>query len=251
MLKNREGQKIPDVTFKVLEDGEQINIKTDNIFMGKSVVVFCLPGAYTPTCSSTHVPRYVELFNIFKENGIDSIVCIAVNDAFVMSKWEKEQSADKITFLADGNGQFAEKMGMLVDKSSIGLGLRSWRYSMLVKDGLIEKMFIEPEKEGDPLEVSDADTILNYINPNAQKPEFITMITKEDCPYCIKAKKLLNSKKINFEEVPISRTVTTKSLRAIAGEAKTPRVFSGGKCIGGLEELEKYINEPQHKFDYI
>lgn len=251
MLKNREGQKIPNVTFKVLEDGEQVNIEALEIFSGKRVVVFCLPGAYTPTCSSTHVPRYVELFNTFKENGIDDIVCITVNDAFVINKWEKEQNADKITFLADGNGEFSEEMGMLVDKTSLGLGLRSWRYSMLVKDSLIEKMFIEPEKEGDPLEVSDADTMLNYINPDAQKPEFITMITREDCPYCIKAKKLLNSKKINFEEIPISRTVTTRSLRAIAGDSKTPRIFSGGKCIGGLEELEEYISDPQHKFDYI
>lgn len=122
---------------------------------------------------------------------------------------------------------------------------------MLVKDSLIEKMFIEPgKKEGDPLEVSDADTMLNYINPDAQKPEFITMITREDCPYCIKAKKFLNSKRINFEEIPIGRTVTTKSLRAIAGDAKTPRIFSGGKCIGGFEELKEYINNTQYRFDY-
>ena len=102
---------------------------------------------------------------------MDGIFCLSVNDAFVMNEWKQDQEAGNITLLPDGNGEFTAGMGMLVDKSDLGFGKRSWRYSMLVKDGVIEKMFIEPEREGDPLEVSDADTMLRYINPTAVAPE--------------------------------------------------------------------------------
>ena len=122
--------------------------------------VFSLPGAYTPTCSSTHLPRYNELAPVFKQHGVDEIVCLSVNDAFVMNEWKAGQERDNITFLPDGNGDFSEGMGMLVDKRDLGFGKRSWRYSMLVRDGMIENVFIEPDKEGDPFEVSDADTML-------------------------------------------------------------------------------------------
>ena len=173
-MENKEGQQIPQVTFKTrTQGGEWKDVSSDEIFKGKNVVVFSLPGAFTPTCSSAHVPRYNALVPVFKENGIDEIVCISVNDAFVMNAWQKDQQADKITFVPDGNGEFSEKMGMLVDKSAIGFNKRSWRYSMLVKDGTIEKMFIEPDKPGDPFEVSDADTMLKHLNADAKGPEYV------------------------------------------------------------------------------
>ena len=133
------------------------------------MVVFSLPGAFTPTCSSTHVPRYNELAPAFFANGVDRIVCMSVNDAFVMNEWARTQECGNVTMLPDGNGEFTEKMGMLVDKSELGFGKRSWRYSMLVKDGVIEKMFIEPEKAGDPFEVSDADTMLDLHQPEGEE----------------------------------------------------------------------------------
>ncbi|MGL4621432.1 MAG: peroxiredoxin, partial [Chroococcidiopsis sp.] len=148
MLSNREGQKVPSVKFRTRQNNGWLDMSTDEIFNGKTVVVFSLPGAYTPTCSSTHVPGYNDLAPAFKENGVDEIVCVSVNDAFVMSEWAKDQGADKVTFLPDGNGEFTDGMGMLVDKSDLGFGKRSWRYSMLVKDGVVEKMFIEPEEPG-------------------------------------------------------------------------------------------------------
>lgn len=140
---------------------------TKDLFAGKKVIVFSLPGAFTPTCSSNHLPRYEELYEDFKAQGVDEIICISVNDAFVMFKWGLEQGNKNVFLLPDGNGEFTRKMGMLVDKSNIGFGMRSWRYSMLVNDGAIEKMFSE---EGfsdncgsDPFEVSDADTIMAYL----------------------------------------------------------------------------------------
>ena len=139
-----------------------------SLFAGKTVVVFSLPGAFTPTCSSTHLPRYNELAPAFHANGVDSILCVSVNDTFVMNEWAKDQEADNVVLVPDGNGEFTEGMGMLVDKTDLGFGKRSWRYSMLVKDGVVQKMFIEPQKPGDPFEVSDADTMLAVHQPDGE-----------------------------------------------------------------------------------
>ncbi len=152
MLENRAGQRVPQVTFRTREGNEWQDVTTDDLFQGKTVVVFALPGAFTPTCSSTHLPRYNELAPVLKANGVDDIVCLSVNDGFVMNAWAGDQAAGNIRFIPDGNGEFTDKMGMLVDKQDLGFGPRSWRYSMLVKDGVIDRMFIEPEKPGDPFE---------------------------------------------------------------------------------------------------
>jgi thioredoxin-dependent peroxiredoxin len=126
-----------------------------------------LPGAFTPTCSSTHLPRYEELYDEIKAQGVDDIICISVNDAFVMYQWAQKLGAKKVSVLPDGNGEFTRGMGMLVDKSNLGFGMRSWRYSMLVNDGKVEKIFSEPGFSDncatDPFEVSDADTMLAYL----------------------------------------------------------------------------------------
>ncbi len=188
MLPNNEGQRVPDVTFKTRQNDQWVDVKTADLFAGKNVVVFSLPGAYTPTCSSTHLPRFNALANTFKAHGIDDVVCFSVNDAFVMNEWGKAQEAGNITLIPDGNGDFTRAMGMLVDKRDLGFGKRSWRYSMLVRDGVVEKMFIEPEKEGDPFEVSDADTMLKYLAPQAVAPEPITLFSKPGCPFCAKAR---------------------------------------------------------------
>ena len=152
------------------------NLSTDDIFKGKKVVLFSLPGAFTPTCSTSHLPRYEELYDEFKALGVDAVVCLSVNDAFVMYQWGLSQGAEKVFLLPDGSGDFTRKMGMLVKKDNVGFGLRSWRYSMLVDDGEIEKMFIEPGFDDDcptdPFEVSDADTMLTYLKA-AHQPDSI------------------------------------------------------------------------------
>ena len=241
MLQSKEGQQVPSVTFRTRENGEWRDITTDALFKGKTVIVFSLPGAFTPTCSSTHLPRYNELAKVFKENGVDEILCLSVNDAFVMNAWKKDQEADNVTLIPDGNGEFSEGMGMLVDKSDLGFGKRSWRYSMLVKDGVVEKQFIEPEKPGDPFEVSDADTMLNYINPNAKKPDAISLFTKPGCPFCAKAKAMLEARGMEYEEIDLGIDATLRSLRAITGRDTVPQVYINGQHIGGSDDLEKYL----------
>ena len=242
MLKNREGEKVPNVTFRTRTDSEWVDVTSDELFKGKTVIVFSLPGAFTPTCSSTHVPGYNELAKTFKENGVDDIICMSVNDTFVMNEWKKTQEADNITFIPDGNGEFTEQMGMLVDKESLGFGKRSWRYSMLVTDGVIKKMFIEPEVEGDPFEVSDAETMLNYINPDAAKPKCVSLFTKVGCPFCARAKQALKERGIDYEEIVVGKDATMRSLRAATGATTVPQVFIDGKLIGGSEALEQYLS---------
>jgi glutaredoxin-like protein len=241
-MQNREGQRVPNVTFKTRADGEFVDVTSDEIFRGRTVVVFALPGAFTPTCSSTHLPRYNELAGVFKDNGVDEIVCLSVNDAFVMDAWKKDQEAEHVTLIPDGNGEFSEGMGMLVDKSDLGFGKRSWRYSMLVKDGVIEKMFVEPNEPGDPFEVSDADTMLEYINPRARKPQSISIITKPGCPFCAAAKEKLVEHGKEYEEIVLGHDATIRSVRAITGKETVPQVFIDGEYIGGSEALEAYLD---------
>lgn len=167
---------IPTVTFKTRVRNEALDepnpfewkdLSTETLFKGRNVVLFALPGAFTPTCSTTHLPRYEKLYEDFKAQGVDEVVCLSVNDAFVMYQWGKAQGAENVFLLPDGNGEFSRKMGMLVDKSNLGFGMRSWRYAMYVEDGTIKQMFIEPEFGDncptDPFEVSDADTMLTYL----------------------------------------------------------------------------------------
>jgi thioredoxin-dependent peroxiredoxin len=169
-------EKVPSVVFKTRVRDESVggpnpfrwqDVTSEEIFNGKRIVIFSLPGAFTPTCSSTHLPRYEELYGEIKAQGVDEIYCISVNDAFVMFQWGKNIGAQNVKLLPDGNGEFTRKMGMLVEKSNLGFGMRSWRYSMVVKDGVVEKVFAEPgysdNCETDPFEVSDADTMLAYL----------------------------------------------------------------------------------------
>lgn len=241
MFENRENQPVPQVTFRTRRDHDWVDVTSDQVFKGRSVVVFALPGAFTPTCSSTHVPRYNQLAGEFKRHGVDEVVCISVNDAFVMNEWQNEQQAHDITFLPDGNGDFSRAMGMLVPKEDLGFGERSWRYSMLVRDGVIEKMFIEPDVPGDPFEVSDADTMLAYIAPEAARPLDVTVFSREGCPYCARAKGMLHDAGIPFEELVLNRDFREVTLRAVAGVSMVPQVFVNGERVGGSDDLEAYL----------
>src|SRR5258706_13186128 len=240
---NREGQKVPQVSFRTRTESDWKTVGTDEIFKGKTVVVFSLPGAFTPTCSSTHVPRYNELAPALLANGVDRVVCLSVNDAFVMNEGARTQESGNVLMLPDGNGEFTEKMGMLVDKTELGFGKRSWRYSMLVKDGVVQKMFIEPRKPGDPFEVSDADTMLAYIAPNAKKPDQVAILTREGCGFCTRAKKLLKDLGYDYAEVSLGNANRSRVVGAITGKGTVPQVFINGSRIGGLEELEHWAKK--------
>jgi len=241
MFPDSTGRRVPRVTFRTRREGQWKDVTSEQLFDGRTVVVFALPGAYTPTCSSSHVPRYNELAPTLRAHGVDEIVCVSVNDAFVMSEWQKDQNAFNVTFLPDGNGEFTEAMGLLVDKRTLGFGKRSWRYSMLVKDGVIARMFIEPEKEGDPFEVSDADTMLAFVAPGASAPEPVTIFSKPGCPHCARARSLLERHGLVYEQVSLGEGITTSTLRAVSSKGTAPQVFIGGRLIGGADELERYF----------
>ena len=241
------GQRIPSATFKTRQNDEFVDVTSEQLFNGRTVVVFSLPGAFTPTCSSTHLPRFNELAPVFKQEGVDEIVCMSVNDAFVMDAWKEHQEADNVTLIPDGNGEFTEGMGMLVDKSDLGFGKRSWRYSMLVKDGVIDQMFIEPNVPGDPFEVSDADTMLNYINPQAQKPAAISIVTKPGCPFCAEAKKQLTDRGMAYEEISLGKGIGIRTVRALSGKETVPQVFIDGQYIGGSDDLIAHLEASEKK----
>ena len=177
-----EEKRVPDVIFKTRVMDESIggenpfrwqDVSSDEYFKGKRVVVFSLPGAFTPTCSSAHLPGYEKGYDKIKSLGIDEVYCLSVNDAFVMYQWGKQQGVTKVKLIPDGSGEFTRKMGMLVHKDNLGFGLRSWRYSMVVNDGKIEKIFIEPGFSDncptDPFEASDVNTMINYLKEKPRK----------------------------------------------------------------------------------
>ncbi len=171
---------VPEVVFHTRVRDESIGgdnpfrwqeLSTDDIFANKRVIVLALPGAFTPTCSSTHLPGYEKHFRDFQRLGVDQIICISVNDAFVMYQWAQKLGVEHVFMLPDGNGDFTRGMNMLVAKNNLGFGDRSWRYSMLVDNKRIRKLFMEPNFSDncptDPFEVSDADTMLEYLRSQA------------------------------------------------------------------------------------
>ena len=243
MFENKEGSRIPKVVFRTRRGHEWLDVDSSDIFNGRTVVVFSLPGAFTPTCSSSHVPRYNQLAREFNKHGVDEILCVSVNDAFVMNEWQQDQQAWNIRFLPDGNGEFSAGMGLLVDKEELGFGRRSWRYSMLVKDGVIKKMFIETEQPGDPFEVSDADTMLRYVAPQAAKPLDVTVFSRKGCSHCARAKHVLESADIAYEELVLNKDFTDRTLRAVAARSTFPQIFVNGEHIGGADDLEHWLRK--------
>ncbi len=172
----KEGASVPENIFKTRVRDESVggenpyrwqDVSSKEIFDGKTIVLFGLPGAFTPTCSGTHLPGFEKAYDAFKKLGIDEVYCLSVNDAFVMKKWADSLGIKKVKMLPDGNATFTEGMGMLVKKENLGFGNRSWRYSMLVTDGIIKKLFAEPgfgdNATEDPFEVSGAETLLTYL----------------------------------------------------------------------------------------
>ena len=168
---------LPDVVFHTRVRNEALggpnpfewkDVTTDDLFAGKNVVLFAVPGAFTPACSDSHLPGFERRYDAFRAAGIDAVYCLAVNDAFVLYHWAKSRDIEKVVMLPDGNGEFTRLMGMLVQRSRQGMGLRSWRYAMHVRDRRVIKLFAESgfrdEPQGVGLEVSDAETMLAYLS---------------------------------------------------------------------------------------
>jgi peroxiredoxin/glutaredoxin len=240
-IASREGSRIPDVDLFVLHNGEARRVRASDLAGSKRVIMFALPGAFTPTCSTAHVPGYVARASDFKAVGIEDIICISVNDPYVMDAWQDAEKARGITFAADPQGLFTREMGMLVDKQDAGLGMRSWRYSMLVNAGTIEKMFIEPQQAGDPFEVSDAETLLKFLRPDQRAPSAILMLARHGCRHCRRAKEMLQERGLSFEAVHVGDELSMRGVKAAAGMATVPQIFVDGKLIGGADQLTEYL----------
>lgn len=170
MVFKHEGQHVPQVTFRIVQAGKWYERSTADLFDHKTVVVFAVPGAFTCPYSPIQLLGYNEYAKVFRANGVDEILCISVNDPFSLAAWAQEEGADQVRFIPDVNGDFTREMGMMVNLSDHGMGERSRRYSMLVRDGVIEKIFVERDALEAMPGVSNAETMLNYINPEATKP---------------------------------------------------------------------------------
>ncbi len=168
--------KVPSVVFRTRVRDESVggdnpyrwqDVTSNEYFSGKKVVLFSLPGAFTPTCSSTHLPGFEAGYRRLQELGIDDVYCLSVNDSFVMNAWFDHMGVENVKAIPDGSGEFTRKMGFLVEKDNLGFGVRSWRYAMIVNDGVIEKMFVEPGKsddcETDPYGETSPETVREYL----------------------------------------------------------------------------------------
>jgi peroxiredoxin len=172
----KAGVSLPKVTFKTRVRDEAVggsnpfrwqDMSTDDYFAGKRVILFSLPGAFTPTCSTYQLPGFEKNFEAFKEAGIDEIYCMSVNDSFVMNKWAQSQELANVKVIPDGSGEFTRKIGMLVAKDNLGFGARSWRYAAIVNNGVVEAWFEEPGREDnhgeDPYGESSPENLLKYL----------------------------------------------------------------------------------------
>ena len=168
----KEGYTIPEVQFQFRESGEFVTRTSAELFNDKRVVIFSLPGAFTPTCSAYQLPGFEEKYEEFAALGIDAIYCISVNDGFVMNAWAQDQNIEKVKLIPDGNAYFTRSMGYLVNKSNLGFGDRSWRYAAVVDNGIIEKVFVEDglrdNADTDPYEVSTPENVLSYVAANVK-----------------------------------------------------------------------------------
>jgi len=235
------GAPAPDVELCRLGDEGRIErVRTAELFKRRTVAVFALPGAFTPTCSAAHVPRFNQLADELAARGVDEICCVSVNDPYVMAAWANALGADRITFLADPDGAFSGALGLLADRDPV-LGVRSRRYALLVRDGRIERAFVEARGPGDPYAVSDADTLLAYLDRDAPALRAITIVARRGCPHCARAKRLLERRGLPYESIELDDRITLTTLRALTGRTTVPQVFIQGKLIGGAEDLERYF----------
>ena len=163
----KKGDRLPDISFRTRSLGEWKNVNTDDYFKGKRVILFALPGAFTPTCSNQQLPGYEKLHDVFKQHGIDEVYCLSINDSYVMNAWAANQKLEKVKMIPDGNGEFTDQVDMIVEKVDCGFGMRSWRYAAIVNDGTVEVLFEEPGKQdnndGDPYSVSSPENVLKYL----------------------------------------------------------------------------------------
>ena len=252
------GQQVPSAQLSQLVYGDIHHYQTNELFGKVRHLVSALPGAFTPTCSSTHLPVYEHFSESFLAYiGVDSINCISVNDPFVMESWRKDQNVVSVRMLSDGNGSFTEAMGMLVDKTDLSFGKRSWRYSMFIEDGIIQEVFVEPQEEGDPFVVSDAATMWAYLSVQYDKtdvpvPKFVTILGREGCPVCQELFSVMWECEpigmLEYNYVELGKDVPATVLHAMSKQQTTPQIWVDGTHVGGLKEFLVYKEALEKKY---
>lgn len=243
-ITDKTGQRIPTFEFFMFIGDQWVSRTTEQLFGNSRVVVFAIPGAFSPVCSTQHLPRYNELYETFRSYGVEEVYCLAVNDSFVLNAWKKAERADNIVMLPDPDGEFTRRLGFLVNRNEVCLGNRSWRYSMVINNGIIEKMFIEKGDQGtDPYGESSAENMLKYLNPDAELPPSITIFSKVSCQVCAQIKSMLEQHHLQYEELHLNEEYTVKTAKALTGPADDlPVVFINGTKISKVEELEAYLS---------
>jgi peroxiredoxin/glutaredoxin len=232
-----EGRRLPHCVLRMRWGGAMADVSSGDLFDGKRVVLFGLPGAFTPTCSSAHVPRFVELAPFLLRNGIDEVVCASVNDAYVLDAWQQDQHAELLTFLPDGNGDFHRALGLLVDKRDEGMAQRARRYAMIVDDATIRTALVEPDVTGDPYGISSADEVCAALGLAEAMPTDIALFTRPGCGWSEKARRLLDRHGLPYEAADLH----PRGIRALCGSPSTPQVFVAGRHLGGYEDLEQWL----------
>lgn len=232
-----EGRRLPHCVFRMRWGGAMADVSSGDLFDGKHVVLFGVPGAFTPTCSSAHVPRFVELAPFLLRNGVDEVVCASVNDAYVLDAWQHDQHAELLTFLPDGNGEFHRALDLLVDKRDEGMALRARRYAMIVDDGTIRTALVEPDVPGDPYGVSSADQVCAALGLAEATPMDIALFTRPGCGWSEKARRLLDRHGLPYEAADLH----PRGIRALSGTTSTPQIFVAGRHLGGCEDLEQWL----------
>jgi len=212
MRASKEGQRVPTVPLAEMKGGIVRDLSSDEIFGDRRVILFALPGAFTPTCSTAHVPGYVALVNELKAAGIDDVVCLSVNDPFVMQAWQESEKAQGIHFVADPFAEFTTAMGMAVD-----------------------------HRLDDPFEVSDAETMLRYLRPERQTLGPVLVLARHGCPSCDRAKQMLKERDIPFDSVYLGEELTMRGIKAASGASTVPQVFIAGKLVGGSDQLAQFL----------
>ena len=247
-FQNLTGQRITRSATIALRHNAQWVYKDffSDILADKKIIIFGLPGAFTPTCSSSHLPRYEQLFDSFTANGIDEIWCLSVNDTFVMNAWAQHQGVSKVKMLPDGNATIVRLLGMDVLKEDLGFGPRAWRFSMMLDDATVKHHFIEDPSSSalDPFALSDADTMLKALNPLAIKPADILLFTKTDCPFCLEIKQRLAQADIPFTELPLADNLRNAALRSLLGsghEHTVPLAFINGNLCHGVTQIRSTL----------
>ena len=229
------GRPLPDVTLRLADPPhEKIGSRA---FVGSGrVALIGLPGAFTPTCTGLHVPRFEELADELAQAGVSRILCTAVNDAFVMDAWRHSLRTTRIEYAGDGNGDLHRALGLLRDMRDEGMGERARRYTMLVRDGTIEKAWVEADEAGDPFAVTTADVMLHHLRPDAH-PLDVMVFTRPNCGWSRRALQALDAAHIPYRTAEVG----PRGLRGVAGRQTTPQVFVDGEHIGGCEDLEAWL----------